>query len=288
MLGPDFVDISVDVSILQAAANIDSVEQQLQEDLIKQTVELQDFYEDDPQPAYSRRHQDSYCFSLGRKSMCGEVDIDSLTPEERGENASSRPGGSSDLDIPLHQLMTSMMLQDPSRHDLLPKATINTSMITSSSLFAATPVSTSLRTLLLHALQHQYQVTSYDIGEDIFVQPPPEVYQHRPGVVWKLHRALYGLRTSPKMWQEHLHAALQGMGLRQLKSDRCVWVKKDIIVLAYIEDLWITGASGETTSFLTQLRQAFSLKHAAVLTTQQHLRFLGKRIFRQWRHRFLS
>ena len=155
--------------------------------------------------------------------------------------------------------------------------------------FAATPSSTSLRTLLLHAVLHQYQVTSCDISsvslntpreEDIFVQPPPEVYQHRPQVVWKLHRALYGLRTSPKMWQEHLHSTLRGMRLHQLKSDRCVWVKKNIIVLAYVDDLLIAGTSRDTTSFLAQFRQSFSLKHSTVLTSQQPLRFLGNRICR--------
>ena len=25
-----------------------------------------------------------------------------------------------------------------------------------------------------------------------------EIYQHQPRVIWKLHRALYGLRKSPK------------------------------------------------------------------------------------------
>ena len=106
---------------------------------------------------------------------------------------------------------------------------------------AAATSSTSLRTILLHAVPHQYQVTSCDISsaflrtsieEDIYVQPPPEVYQHRPRVIWKLHRALYGLRTSPKMGQEHLNATLRDMQLYQLTSDRCVWVKKNIFVLA--------------------------------------------------------
>ena len=45
--GSDLVNISVESGILQVATNIDQTEQQLQEDLIKQTVELQDFYEDD-------------------------------------------------------------------------------------------------------------------------------------------------------------------------------------------------------------------------------------------------
>ena len=38
--------------------------------------------------------------------------------------------------------------------------------------------------------------------------------------------------------------------------------------------------SRETSLFLEQLRQSFSLKHSTVLTTQQPLRFLGKRICR--------
>ena len=146
-----------------------------------------------------------------------------------------------------------------------------------------------MRTLLLHAVLHQYQVTSCDISstflntpieEDIYVQPPPEVYQHRPRVIWKLHRALYGLSTSPKMWQEHLNATLHDMQLHQLKSDRCVWVKKNIIVWAYVDDLLIAGTSRDTTLFLEQLRQSFSLKHSTALTSQQPLRFWGKRISR--------
>ena len=60
LLGPNLVDISVDSSILQVATNIDKKEQQLQEDLIKQTIELQDFYEDDPQPVHRGRHQGSH------------------------------------------------------------------------------------------------------------------------------------------------------------------------------------------------------------------------------------
>ena len=116
--------------------------------------------------------------------------------------------------------------------------------------------------------------------EDIYVQPPPEVYQHQPRVLWKLHRALYGLRTSPEMWQDNLHSTLRGLQLQQLKSDRCVWVKPNLMVLAYVDNLLIAGASRETSLLLEQLRQSFSLKHSTVLTTQQPLRFLGRRICR--------
>ena len=156
--------------------------------------------------------------------------------------------------------------------------------------FAATPSSTSLRTLLLHAVLHQYQVTSCEISSLEYsdrgghLRPTSTggqtVYQHRPRVVCKLHFALYGLRTSPKMWQEHLNATLRGMQLHQLKSNRCVWVKKDIIVSAYVDDLLIAGTSRDTALFLEQPRQSFSLKHSTVLRSQQPLTLFGKRICR--------
>ena len=73
-------------------------------------------------------------------------------------------------------------------------------------------------------------------------------------------------------------ATLQSMGWRQLifKSDKCAWVKKNIMTLACIDDLLIAGRSRDATSLLTQLRQSCSLKHATVLTSQQPLRFFKK------------
>ena len=232
LLGSNLVDISVDSGILQVATNIDKKEQQLQEDLIKQTIELQDFYEDD----LSQHTEDdikaaiaSELHSLGKKNIYGEVDIDSLTAEQRriiktrwvmGPRPSSTSVDDID-DTTTGPLKASCVAKRYSQHisDHIKET------------FAATPSSTSLRTLLLHAVLHQYQVTSCDISsaflntpieETSHVQPPPEVYQHRPRVIWKLHRALYGLRTSPKMWQEHLHSTLRGLHLQQLKADRCV------------------------------------------------------------------
>ena len=294
LLGQNLVDLSVDSGILQVATNIDKKEQQLQEDLIKQTIELQDFYEDD----LSQYTEDdikaaiaSELHSLSKKNIYGEVDIDSLTPEQQRQVIKTRwvigprPSSTSvdDIDIPAGPLKARFVAKGYSQYisDHIKET------------FAATPSSTSLRTLLLHAVLHQYQVTSYvtfssaflntPIEEDIYVQPPPEVYQHRPRVLWKLHRALYGLRTSPKMWQEHLHSTLQGLQLQQLKSDRCVWVKPNLMVLAYVSERLAHRRNikfSETSLFLEQLRQSFSLKHSTVLTTQQPLRFLGKRICR--------
>ena len=236
LLGSSLVDISVDSGILQVTTNIDKKEQQRQKDLIKQTSELRDFYkddlsqyiEDDVKPAIA-----SELHSLGKKNIYGEVDIHSLTPEQQHRIIKTRwvmgprPLSTSvdDIDTTTGPLKARFVAKGYSQH-------INDRI---RETFTATPSSTSLRTLLLHAVPrrqlHQYQMTSCDISsaflntpveEDIYVQPPPEVYQHRPRVIWKLHCALYGLRTSPKMWQEQLQSTLRGLRLQQLKADRCV------------------------------------------------------------------
>ena len=112
LLGPNLVDITVDSGKLQVATNIDKKEQLLQEELIKRSIELQDFYEDD----HSQNTEDdikaataSELHSLGQWNIYGEVDIDSLTPEQQRRVIKTRwvigpcPSSTSadDIDIPL-------------------------------------------------------------------------------------------------------------------------------------------------------------------------------------------
>ena len=111
VLGPDLVDIFAESGILQVATNIDQTEQQLQEDLIKQTVELQDFYEDDLSQYTSDRIKTaiaSELHSLSKKNVYSEVDIEPLTAEQRRQII--RCIGSSNLDHLLPLLMTLMIL----------------------------------------------------------------------------------------------------------------------------------------------------------------------------------
>ena len=101
--------------------------------------------------------------------------------------------------------------------------------------YAATPSSTSLKGLLLLGILQGHQTTCLDISTafintplpptepPIYVQPPAEWYYNSPTTLWRLKRAMYGLRTSPKLWQQHLGAVLRQQNLRQCKADRCLW-----------------------------------------------------------------
>ena len=152
--------------------------------------------------------------------------------------------------------------------------------------YAATPSSQSLRLLLQYSIIRNWAVTSLDVSSaflntpittELYVVPPREFIQDS-NIVWRLNKALYGLRTAPKLWQRHLGATLASLHLEQLKSDRCVWVGNNFAVLCYVDDLIVIGEQTASSTFIKQLSNIFDLKHVSVLSPTQPLIFLGKKL----------
>ena len=152
--------------------------------------------------------------------------------------------------------------------------------------YASTPSHLSLRILLILSLVNHWDVVTADIssaflqapipeGELVLVKPPPELEQN-PDVLWKLRKALYGLKTSPKLWQQHLSSKLEELGLRKNKADPCIFVGGKRLVMTYVDDLLIVGEKQEQESFLAKLSAQFPLRHQTKLDAQTPLTFLGK------------
>ena len=64
----------------------------------------------------------------------------------------------------------------------------------------------------------------------------------------------YGLVTAPKEWVESVYDGMKEMGLRQCKTDPCVWKhaketsqgpKLQVLVLFHIDDFNLAGRKGE-------------------------------------------
>ena len=145
-------------------------------------------------------------------------------------------------------------------HVLLQKALANTST-TPLSATQLLQVSTSLKGLLLLGILQGHQPTCLDISTafintplpptepPIHVQPPAEWYYDQPTTLWRLRKAMYGLRTSPKLWQQHLGAVLRQQNLRQCKADRCLWTTPGLGVLIYVDDLLLVGEATKIQQF---------------------------------------
>ena len=87
--------------------------------------------------------------------------------------------------------------------------------------FAATPTTTAHRLMLYIAHIKKLNVALGDMGtaflhaplpKDMIVHVQPPMNLRRPGEVWKLFKALYGLRQAPRLFQEFLAASLLKLG----------------------------------------------------------------------------
>ncbi|KAL2695409.1 hypothetical protein AAEP93_010038 [Penicillium crustosum] len=58
---------------------------------------------------------------------------------------------------------------------------------------------------------------------------------------WLLHRALYGLRMSPRLWQQEATKVLVKLGLTPVEEDPCIFTTKGIIVFFYVDDIIIVN-----------------------------------------------
>jgi hypothetical protein len=94
--------------------------------------------------------------------------------------------------------------------------------------YASTPSFVTLKLLLTLAVAKLWLVLGGDVstaflhanwvGEDTFVFPPPEFYP-QGGVLWRLRKAHYGLKNSPRLWQDHFASALDRLNFMRCKTD---------------------------------------------------------------------
>jgi hypothetical protein len=79
------------------------------------------------------------------------------------------------------------------------------------------------------------------LPKPVYVKPP-DGSNLLNTVCWKLVKALYGLRTSPKLWQQEACSVLGKLGLTPLPEDPCVFIGKGIIVFFYVDDIILASA----------------------------------------------
>lgn len=95
-------------------------------------------------------------------------------------------------------------------------------------------------------------------------QPPGFVHENS-SLVCKLHKAIYGLKQTPRAWFAKLSHTLVSLGFYSAKSDCSLFIRKisshTIVILVYIDDIIITSDSQVAIdSLIHSLYQSFPLK----------------------------
>ncbi|XP_068319446.1 uncharacterized mitochondrial protein AtMg00810-like [Pyrus communis] len=89
-------------------------------------------------------------------------------------------------------------------------------------------------------------------------------------LVCKLHKAICGLKQSPRAWYAKLNSVLISAGFHRSNADSSMFMRSrtagKLVVLMYVDDLIITGDSDEEIANLKQaLQQQFDIKDLGLL-----------------------
>lgn len=156
-------------------------------------------------------------------------------------------------------------------------------------VFAPVAMQSTFRVLLTVAGHKQLQVRHIDVRnaylygrleEEVFMrQPPGYAVPGKEDLVCRLHRSLYGLKQSAKVWHSTVKKVLLEMGFRQSESDACLFMKQLssgdwVYLLIYVDDMIVACRDKHQLDRLEQeLQKRFEV---SCLGTVNH--FLGIRV----------
>jgi histone deacetylase 1/2 len=95
-----------------------------------------------------------------------------------------------------------------------------------------------------------------DLPSPIWVHLPRGFHSSRPGkTCLRLNKSQYGLTVAPRLWYQHLLAALKDMGFTQSTQDACLLYKQDLLLIVYVDDVGIAApASTLIDQFVSDLK----------------------------------
>lgn len=122
----------------------------------------------------------------------------------------------------------------------------------------------------LHQMDVHNAFLHGDLGEDIYMKPPPGFLPADPSLVCKLKKSIYGLRQAPRCWFSKLSTALLDYGFTHSHKDNSLftYTRGSVVlhVLVYVDDLIVCGNDATIiTSFKAYLSRCFKMKDLGML-----------------------
>lgn len=132
----------------------------------------------------------------------------------------------------------------------------------------------TLRLLLALLAKHGWEVHHLDVKsaflngellEEVYVsQPEGYVKKNEERKVYKLLKALYGLRQAPRAWYTRLNKCLKELNFIKCPYEHAVYTKREgdefLVVGVYVDDLIVTGSNVESVKmFKNQMCSEFEM-----------------------------
>jgi transposase InsO family protein len=138
---------------------------------------------------------------------------------------------------------------------------------------------TTIKTIIALAAKMKWKLHQMDvkiaflngvIEEEVYIEQPQgfEVEDKKTHVC-KLKKALYGLKQAPRAWYGRIDSFLTSLGFTKSKADSCLYFKvmndKPVILLLYVDDLFLTGDEKLITECKKKLNVEFEMKDLGLM-----------------------
>jgi hypothetical protein len=111
-----------------------------------------------------------------------------------------------------------------------------------------------IMTILLNLENKQIDYTAAfmqaPLDHDVYVEMP-KLFEVN-SKVWKLKRALYGLKDAPRAYFVHTKNKLEELRFRQSDADPCLFISPTVMCLIYVDDALFVYKSPEEVNILTK------------------------------------
>jgi hypothetical protein len=100
------------------------------------------------------------------------------------------------------------------------------------------------------------------LDKKVWIHLPRGFQSTRPGkTCLRLNKSIYGLSVAPKLWYEHLFAALKKDGFVPSQYDPCLLLKENMMLVIYVDDVGIAAKYQKDVDSLVQrlMDQGFKL-----------------------------
>lgn len=124
----------------------------------------------------------------------------------------------------------------------------------------------------VHHLDVKSAFLNGDLLEEVYVvQPEGFVKRGKEYKVYKLLKALYGLRQAPRAWYARLNKCLEELGFVKFLYEHAVYTRREgeevLIVAVYVDDLLVTGSSvTNIDKFKKEMGRVFDMSDLGILS----------------------
>lgn len=134
----------------------------------------------------------------------------------------------------------------------------------------------ALAQLKVHQMDVESAFLNATITETVYLKQPAGMEdKNYPDKVLKLRKSIYGLRQSPKLWNETISEVLKRFGFDRLKSDMSIYIRNQTIVALYVDDMLICSRNvNEIEDVKNMLKSEFAMKDLS-----EAKKFIGLNIF---------